>query len=113
MLLRPRTEMLPTPLAWWRWQEHPAASLFALVWAALNLAYFVVGVFGLWRWFRRGYRVLAGAMLLYLALRCALLLTLDNSEPRYTLEFFPILILGIAALVPPDAERRTPMAPAS
>jgi len=27
------------------------------------------------------------------ALRCALLLTLDNSEPRYTLEFFPLLIV--------------------
>jgi hypothetical protein len=26
-------------------------------------------------------------------LRCALLWTLDNSEPRYTLECFPVVIL--------------------
>ena len=29
----------------------------------------------------------------FVVLRCALLLTLDNSEPRYTLEFFPLLIV--------------------
>jgi hypothetical protein len=29
----------------------------------------------------------------FVVLRCLLLLTLDNSEPRYTLEFFPLLIV--------------------
>jgi hypothetical protein len=33
-----------------------------------------------------------------LLLRCALLLTLDNAEPRYTLEFFPILFVWAGAL---------------
>jgi hypothetical protein len=32
-------------------------------------------------------------MLGFVALRCLMLLTLDNSEPRYTLECFPIVIL--------------------
>jgi hypothetical protein len=32
-------------------------------------------------------------MLGFVALRCVLLLTLDNSEPRYTLECFPVVIL--------------------
>jgi hypothetical protein len=32
-------------------------------------------------------------MMGFVVLRCALLLTLDNSEPRYTLEFFPLLIV--------------------
>ena len=32
-------------------------------------------------------------MLGFVVLRCALLLTLDNSEPRYTLELFPLLIV--------------------
>ncbi len=41
---------------------------------------------------------LALAMAAYVALRCALLLTLDNSEDRYTLEFFPILIFCAAIL---------------
>jgi hypothetical protein len=31
-------------------------------------------------------------------LRAALLLTIDNSEPRYTLEFFPILFVLAGAL---------------
>jgi hypothetical protein len=33
-----------------------------------------------------------------LILRCALLLTLDNAEPRYTLEFFPVLLAWAGAL---------------
>jgi 4-amino-4-deoxy-L-arabinose transferase-like glycosyltransferase len=42
---------------------------------------------------------MAWAMLGFVALRCALLLTLDNSEPRYTLECFPVvMVLGAIAL---------------
>ena len=37
-------------------------------------------------------------MAAFILLRCALLLTLDNSEPRYTLELFPILIVSASAL---------------
>ncbi len=102
MLLRPRIEMLPIPLSWWRAHEHPAATAFAVAYGALNLAYLALGSLGLVRWLRRPgdpNRLLAWAMLAYIALRCALLLTLDNSEPRYTLEFFPILIIGIASLL--------------
>jgi hypothetical protein len=29
----------------------------------------------------------------FVVLRFALLLTLDNSEPRYTLELFPLLVI--------------------
>jgi hypothetical protein len=28
----------------------------------------------------------------FVALRCALLLTIDNSEPRYTMECYPVVI---------------------
>jgi 4-amino-4-deoxy-L-arabinose transferase-like glycosyltransferase len=101
MLLRPRIEMLPIPLAWWRWHEHPGQTAFAIAYSALNLVYLALGSFGLLRWLRRpasSTTPIAWAMLAYIALRCALLLTLDNSEPRYTLELFPILIVGIATL---------------
>jgi hypothetical protein len=37
-------------------------------------------------------------MMGFVLLRCAVLLTLDNSEPRYTLEFFPVFFVW-AALV--------------
>jgi 4-amino-4-deoxy-L-arabinose transferase-like glycosyltransferase len=96
MLFRPRAEMLEVPLDWWRWREHPRMTLFAAGLAGLNLGYFVLGAVGLWRWRRSGWgqhSALAGAMLGFVVLRCLLLLTLDNSEPRYTLEFFPLLIV--------------------
>jgi hypothetical protein len=47
---------------------------------------------------RSSYRELAFAMAASLILRTALLLTLDNSEPRYTLEFFPVLFVWAGAL---------------
>jgi 4-amino-4-deoxy-L-arabinose transferase-like glycosyltransferase len=96
MLFRPRAEMLEVPLEWWRWREHQTTTLLAAGLAALNLGYFVLGALGLWRWRRDGWGPhlpLVGAMLGFVVLRCALLLTLDNSEPRYTLEFFPLLIV--------------------
>ena len=99
MLLRPRTEMLEVPLEWWRWSRHPGKTAFAAVYAAINLAYLVLGGLGLWRWRRQGWDApLAWSMLAFVALRCAMLLTLDNSEPRYTLEFFPLLLVWSGAL---------------
>jgi hypothetical protein len=56
---------------------------------------------------RRYDRVLVAAMLATIVLRCLLLLTIDNSEPRYTLEFFPVLIVLAAGWwqrPPVDAE---------
>ncbi|MCU1322781.1 MAG: hypothetical protein JWM43_2430 [Acidobacteriaceae bacterium] len=106
MALRPRTEMLPIALEWWKFKDHPGQTVFATTFAALNLAYFVLAGLGLRRWYRanrngefwNAQAPLAWAMIASIALRAALLLTLDNSEPRYTLEFFPILIVAAAAL---------------
>jgi hypothetical protein len=97
MAFRPRAEMLEVPLEWWRWRQHPeGVTVLAVELAGLNLGYFLLGGIGLWRWRRSGWGphfALAGAMLGFIVLRCLLLLTLDNSEPRYTLEFFPLLIV--------------------
>ncbi len=96
MLFRPRAEMLEVPLEWWRAREHPRTALIAGGLATINLAYFALGAIALLGWRRIGwgpYLPLAVAMMGFVALRCALLLTLDNSEPRYTLEFFPLLIV--------------------
>ena len=98
MLLRPRTEMMEIDLEWWRW-KHPAKTVFAGAYALLNFAYLALGVFGLWRWRRERWDApLAWAMVAFVVLRCAMLLTLDNSEPRYTLEFFPLLLVWSGAL---------------
>lgn len=98
MVLRPRTEMLPVPLDWWRFREHRTASFFALSYALLNLAFFCLAGRTLRRremW--KGDELLVVSMLSMMLLRFALLLTLDNSEPRYTLEFFPVVIVLAAA----------------
>jgi hypothetical protein len=44
-------------------------------------------------------------MLGFVVLRCLLLLTLDNSEPRYTLEFFPLLIVWGSFLFRPTQSK--------
>jgi hypothetical protein len=108
MTFRPRTEMMNVDLEWWKWSKHPAQTVFAGSYAALNLAYLALGVAGLVVWKRRGwtspgsaphpYRELAYGMAASLILRCLLLLTLDNAEPRYTLEFFPVLLVWTGAL---------------
>jgi len=106
MTLRPRTEMMPVVLEWWRWGQHRAQTAFAACYAALNFGYVAAGLCGLCAWRRRAwasidaisFRELAFAMAASLILRSALLLTLDNSEPRYTLEFFPVLLVGAGAL---------------
>ena len=101
MILRPRVEMMAIDLEWWRWSRHKAQTTFVGGYALLNLAYFVMGSLGLWRWHRRGWNgrsALAWSMIAFVLLRCAMLLTLDNSEPRYTLEFFPLLLVWAGAL---------------
>jgi len=101
MLLRPRTELMGTSLEWWKHAEDKSQRAFGAVYAGINLAYLVLGGIGLWMWWRGGTdRALAAAMAGYVVLRCVLLLTIDNSEPRYTLEFFPLLYVWGAVAVP-------------
>ena len=96
MWLCPRVELMDLPLDWWHWREHPKSSAFSLFYGLLNAAYLVLAVVGLWRWRQQGwsgYSALAYAMVAFVLLRCVLLATIDNSEPRYTLECFPIVIV--------------------
>jgi len=96
MWLRPRTELMKLPLDFWNVRAHAGASVAEFAIAALNLAYLLLAVAGFIRWRRLGFRgqgALAFAMVAFVTLRCILLLTLDNSEPRYTLECFPVIIL--------------------
>jgi hypothetical protein len=85
MIFRPRVENLPIDLDWWVYSRHRAETRFCWAYTGLNALYLLLGVAGLclrprlWRW-----------MLAYLVLRCALLMTVEAPEARYTLEFFPI-----------------------
>jgi len=96
MWLRPRTELMRVPLDWWRIRAHPGTSAFAITYGLLNAAYLLLALTGLWCWRRERWTpqpALAAAMMGFITLRCLLLLTLDNSEPRYTLECYPIVML--------------------
>ncbi|MDE1177405.1 MAG: glycosyltransferase family 39 protein [Edaphobacter sp.] len=102
MLLRPRVEMMEVPLHWWQWKTQPRRTALVLAYALLNLAYLLLGLYGLWCWRRQrwnGHAALAFATIAFVLLRCAMLLNLDNSEPRYTLELFPLLQLWAAAIL--------------
>ncbi len=104
MWLRPRLALTAMPVDWWAFGRHPRQSEEEVAYALLNAAYLALAFVGLVRWCRAGWSgggVVAFAMVGFVVLRCALLLTLDNSEPRYTLECFPVVILLAAlALVP-------------
>ncbi len=94
MWFRPRVDDLSVPLEWWKFREHKAATLFAAAYGLLNLGYLALAGVGLSR--RREWGAWAPvlwAMVATVGLRSVLLLTLDNSEPRYTLEFYPVLII--------------------
>jgi 4-amino-4-deoxy-L-arabinose transferase-like glycosyltransferase len=103
MWLRPRLELTIMPVDWWNVRAHPTRSAEEIAYALLNAAYLALAMVGILRWRRHawsGRGAVAFAMFGFFVLRCLLLLTLDNSEPRYTLECFPLVILlaGIARM---------------
>jgi hypothetical protein len=91
MWFRPRIEYMKIPLDWWRVRAHPWNSLRAYAIGTLNVLYLALAGVGFWRWRRAG--VLVWSMVAFVVLRCVLLLTIDNSEPRYTMECYPVVIL--------------------
>ena len=109
MVLRPRAELMNIPLDWWRWKEYRGRTTFSFAYAGVNFAYMVLGFLGFYIWWRSDWdvsgsgqitcRELALAMTASLILRAAVLLAIDNSEPRYTLEFFPVLFVWAGALL--------------
>ena len=89
MWLRPRTEMLDIETRWWEFDKHSDESIFALLWAALNLFFILAALRGWLRW-RLG---LAGVYLTaFIVLRSVFLGSLESAEPRYVLECFPALL---------------------
>jgi hypothetical protein len=89
MWLRPRTEMLPVESRWWDFTKHRGQSFFALFWAAINLAFLLLA----WRgWLRGKFGAGGVAIFTFLLVRTLFLGTLENPEPRYVLECFPVVL---------------------
>jgi hypothetical protein len=99
MWLRPRTEYLwdYLPVRWWEWRQHPGGSLIAFSYALLNAALLALAAFG----FLRRHVPFAAMLAAYIVLRCLLLATMENAEPRYTLEAFPIVLIAAAMAIAP------------
>jgi hypothetical protein len=114
MWLRPRTEMDDVPLDWWRFGDDRLGCIEAATLGLVNLAYLALAAIGLHRWRKQNWsnhRAVAYSMLGFVLLRSALLLTIDNSEPRYTLDCYPIVILLASfAIYRSDLAAATPAA---
>jgi hypothetical protein len=106
MWLRPRVEMLNIELRWWQYGRHRAETRIAYLYGALNLAYLLAALIGVFHWPRYG-----AAMVAYVVLRSLLLLTLEAPEPRYTLECFPIVIAFAAVALERFRGRSRPSGP--
>jgi 4-amino-4-deoxy-L-arabinose transferase-like glycosyltransferase len=89
MWLRPRTELLDIETRWWEFSRHGGESWFALLWAGLNFFYLAAAWRG-WPGRRLG---LAGLFVLgFVLLRSVFLSSIENPEPRYVLECFPVVL---------------------
>jgi hypothetical protein len=95
MWLRPRTELLPSDTRWWEFDDNPRWSALAIVMGVIGVSYFGAALTGLFRAEFTGTRAL---LLTFVIVRSAFLGTLENPEPRYTLECYPVLLLLISRL---------------
>jgi Dolichyl-phosphate-mannose-protein mannosyltransferase len=93
MLLRPRTIEFDLDVFWWRWSEHPTQSAWAIFLGLINLFYVAAAAWA----FIRGRVPFAWMLGSYLVLRFVVLGAMENPEPRYTIQCFPILIVAAAA----------------
>jgi 4-amino-4-deoxy-L-arabinose transferase-like glycosyltransferase len=95
MWLRPRTEMFPSDPRWWEFNDDHRWLAVSLTFGVINLFYVVMSCVGAMR-SREIFGI--GLFVLFLLLRSAFLGTLENPEPRYTLECYPAVILFVSAL---------------
>jgi len=95
MWLRPRTELLPSDPRWWEFNDDRRWLAVSLAFGAINLGYMALAAFGL---LRSQVSVEIGLFVLFLLLRSLFLGTLENPEPRYTLECYPAVIMLASAL---------------
>jgi 4-amino-4-deoxy-L-arabinose transferase-like glycosyltransferase len=100
--LRPRAEALPLDSHWWQFRRDRRDSIISIILGAINLAYIVGALIGLIRT-RVGY---VGLFVLWIVLRSAFLATLENPEPRYTLECWPVVCVFAAANTRPPSARK-------
>jgi 4-amino-4-deoxy-L-arabinose transferase-like glycosyltransferase len=95
MWLRPRTELFPSDPRWWEFNDDHRWLALSLAFGVINLAYVLMGVAG---FVRAPTTFGMGMLLVFVALRSLFLGSLENPEPRYTLECFPSLMVAASDL---------------
>jgi 4-amino-4-deoxy-L-arabinose transferase-like glycosyltransferase len=91
--LRPRTEMLPLDVHWWRYQEDARDFSVSVALGIVNLCYLLAAVAGA----ARGRVRFAGLLLAFLILRTVIIAAIAGPEPRYVLECYPVVIVFAGA----------------
>jgi hypothetical protein len=107
MWLRPRTENLPSDVRWWEFNDDLKWSALAVGLGVINLAYVLCALIG---WVRAHHVQYIGLLSLFVILRSLFLSTLENPEPRYTLEMYPVVIILAAAGLVSWANKQTRIA---
>jgi|SRR5450631_1124162 Dolichyl-phosphate-mannose-protein mannosyltransferase len=103
MWLRPRTELLPSNSRWWEFDDEPRWLVLAIALGAINVLYVLAAIAG---WLRCRKVEMLGLLILFVVLRSAFLGTLENPEPRYTLEMYPVAIVLAAGLARREREKQ-------
>jgi 4-amino-4-deoxy-L-arabinose transferase-like glycosyltransferase len=102
MWFRPRTEKLPADSRWWEFNDDPKWSVLAVALGLINLAYLTTALITL---LRRTPILYLGLLLTFVMVRSMFLSTLENPEPRYTLECYPVVIILAAGLASGKSKR--------
>ena len=95
MWLRPRTELLPPDTRWYDFTDDFGRMVLAIGLGVIGLLYVLAGVAGA----IRGRPIASiGLLVLFIMVRSLFLGTLENPEPRYTLECYPALLVLASGL---------------
>jgi 4-amino-4-deoxy-L-arabinose transferase-like glycosyltransferase len=95
MWLRPRTELFPSDPRWWEFNDDRRWLTLSLAFGVINLVYVLMAAAGVWR--NHAFFGI-GLFVFFLLLRSLFLGSLENPEPRYTLEGYPALLVLASGL---------------
>jgi hypothetical protein len=97
MWLRPRVEILPLDLDWWKIEEDGMDSWIAIALGSWNLVLLLLAIIGAFRnrpraWALDEITLIFVLLVGFVLLRSLFLTTIENPEPRYVLECYPVVI---------------------
>ena len=91
MWLRPRTEMMPLDVHFWRIRQDPHDAWCSIALGVLNLVYLAAAAVGVW--LLRRQKLWLALLLTYPAIRSLFLGYIGANEDRYTIECIPMVLV--------------------